>query len=675
MLKKYLVIGLCSMVSVAVSGQEGCEHVSSPKALKALEQSKDRDKSAAEKKAAAQKAIELDPECLPCIHQLGEMAFFRAKSGGMDFAEAKELFKSLVEKCDVYHPEPFYYLGAMAYADREYDDAIKYFELFLRFPSDDPTKLGKQYEKKYAEVEEALPHVKAYREIYQNKTPFDPEKVMGVCSDKEEYLPLLSPDGELMFYTRQFQKQAKGDVEPKMVEELTWSKRKNINETFDQGAALPSPFNLGQNYGGITISIDNKEMIVAKKNPKPKNPGNFDLFSTQYIKKVDKDGNKFYEWEEMKDLGPNVNTDNGWEGQPALSGDGNTLVFVTVREGCIKDGSGNPTHDLFYSTKQPDGSWGVAQPMKGAINTKGQEKAPYFHADSKTLYFSSDEHLGVGGMDIFYTKINDDFSCGEIKNIGAPINDENDQIGVIVSSDGELGYFGAKKFRGERTWDIYSFTMPPRAKPEKVMLVKGEVKNKEGEPVSNAEVELKYTESGEVEKVKVNEDDGTYATIMKVGTKEDVVLSVKGDDIAFNTRVIAHKEDTVPPVVVKLDMKTETLEGDKPFAINDIQYGSNKAELMESSFIILKEFAQFLNEHPNMEVEIRGHTDASGSDQANLALSMERAFEVMNFLAKNGVDGKRLSAKGFGETMPIASNDTEDGRSKNRRTEFFVKKL
>ena len=145
MLKKYLIIGLCAVVSVAVNGQEGCEHVSSPKALKALEQSKDRDKSAAEKKAAAQKAIEIDPECLPCIHQLGEMAFFRAKSGGMDFAEAKELFKSLVEKCDVYHPEPFYYLGAMAYADREYDDAIKYFELFLRFPSDDPTKLGKQY--------------------------------------------------------------------------------------------------------------------------------------------------------------------------------------------------------------------------------------------------------------------------------------------------------------------------------------------------------------------------------------------------------------------------------------------------------------------------------------------------------------------------------------------------
>jgi cytochrome c-type biogenesis protein CcmH/NrfG len=153
MLKRYCIGGLLALVSLTVRSQEGCEHVPLPKALKALEQSRDRDNNAAEKKAAAQKAIEIDPECLPCIHQLGEMAFFRAKSGGMDFAESKDLFKSLIEKCDVYHPEPFYYLGAMAYADREYDDAIKYFELFLRFPSDDPTKLGKQYEKKYAEVE------------------------------------------------------------------------------------------------------------------------------------------------------------------------------------------------------------------------------------------------------------------------------------------------------------------------------------------------------------------------------------------------------------------------------------------------------------------------------------------------------------------------------------------
>jgi outer membrane protein OmpA-like peptidoglycan-associated protein len=205
------------------------------------------------------------------------------------------------------------------------------------------------------------------------------------------------------------------------------------------------------------------------------------------------------------------------------------------------------------------------------------------------------------------------------------------------------------------------------------MLVKGEVKKKDGEPPVNAEVEIKYTGSGEVDKVKVNEDDGSYAAIMKVGTKEDVVLSVKGEDVAFNTRIIAHKEDSVPPVVIKLDMKTEVLQDNQPFPIDDIRYGTNKADLLGSSFLILNEFAQYLKEHPNMIVEIRGHTDASGSDQANLALSMDRAFEVMSYLVQQGIEGKRLSAKGFGETMPIASNDSEDGRAKNRRTEFFVK--
>ena len=175
--------------------------------------------------------------------------------------------------------------------------------------------------------------------------------------------------------------------------------------------------------------------------------------------------------------------------------------------------------------------------------------------------------------------------------------------------------------------------------------------------------------------MKVNDDDGSYATIMKVGTGQDVTLSVKGDDVAFNTRVISHKEDTVPPVVIKLDMKTETLTNDQPFPIPDIVYGTNKAELKESSLPILNEFAVFMNEHPNMVIEIRGHTDASGRDEDNLALSMERAFEVMNFLVKAGVDGKRITARGYGETQPIAPNDTEEGRSKNRRTEFFVKSM
>ncbi len=669
----FLSIVSCIFVITIAFSQEPCEHQPSDKVLKLLEKSKDRKNDSNDRTEAIEKALEIDPECLPCLHQKGEMEFLRAKTGSLDFTASKETFKNLIDLCPTYHPEPFYYLGAMCYADREYDIALTYFDQFLRFESDDPKIMDKQYEKKYKDVEEALPNVKAYQAIYSNKFPFDPQKVRGVSSDKEEYLPLLSPDGEIMFYTRQFLKQAKGDVDPKQVEEFTWSKRTDINQDFNEGSALPPPFNVGENYGGVTISLDNKEMIIAKKNPKPKNPGNFDLFSSRYTKKINDKGEKKYEWEPLQDLGPNINTENGWEGQPTLSGDGKILVFATVREGCIKDGSGNPTHDLFYSIKQADGTWSAASPLKGMVNTKGQEKGPYFHSDSHTLYFSSDGHIGVGGLDIFHCKMNEDLSFSEIKNIGFPINDENDQIGVIVSSDGDIGYFGARKYKGAKGWDVYSFKMPPAAKPDKVMLVKGEVTKKDGEPPSNAEVEIKYSESGKVDKVKVNEDDGSYAAIMKVGTKEDVMLSVKGEEVAFNTRIIAHKEDTVPAVVAKLNMKTEELKDNQPFPIPDILYGTNKADLLSSSFVILNEFAQYLKDHPNMIVEIRGHTDGAGSDQANLALSMDRAFEVMNYLVKQGVEGKRLSAKGYGESMPIDTNETEEGRAKNRRTEFFVK--
>ncbi|MCC6601222.1 MAG: OmpA family protein, partial [Crocinitomicaceae bacterium] len=299
----------------------------------------------------------------------------------------------------------------------------------------------------------------------------------------------------------------------------------------------------------------------------------------------------------------------------------------------------------------------------------------YMHSDSKTLYFSSNGRVGVGGMDIYYCKMNDDGTFSDPKNIGYPINTEEDQLGIVVSSDGELAYFGANKYLGGKGMDIFEFKMPDQAKPERVLVLKGEVKNEEGNPVQNASVEVKYAQSGTTEKISVNNDDGSYAAIVRMNQKEDVLLSVAGDGIAFNSRIVAKKEDTKPPVVIKLNMETMTEMENKPFVINDIMYSTNSAEIEKDSKLILDEFAAYLVVHPSLEIEIRGHTDNVGNDQSNLTLSMDRAFEVLNYLASKGVEGKRMSYKGFGETKPVSSNDTEEGRSKNRRTEFLIRRM
>ncbi|MFM7105200.1 MAG: hypothetical protein ACKOW8_06730, partial [Flavobacteriales bacterium] len=490
------------------------------KIAKWLEQSFDNRKYETEERIGfLQKALEEDDKCLPCLLRLAEIEFKVAKKGG-SFASSKSRLLRLHELCENYHSEVYYMLGAMMYADREYVDAEKYFERFLRFPDDDPSKFDKDYQKKYDEVEEALKSVKVYAEIFNSPFEFTPKKVEGVSTGSDEFLPLISPDGEIMFYSRKGQRQAKGDLVPRTVEEFSWSKRANINNPFDVGAALPNPFNLGRSCGGAAITPDNKEMIVATKNPTAKNPENIDLFATRYEFLPNDAGNKVYKWSELKLLGDNINTETGFEGQPTLSGDGKTLYFVSVREDCIKDPFGNPSHDLFFSVRDEKGQWQKAKPLSGGINTKGQEKAPFMHSDSKTLYFASNGHIGVGGMDLYYTKVNDDGSIGVIKNFGIPVNTEEDELGIVVASDGELAYFGAKNFLNQKGWDVFEFHMPEKAKPDKVMVVKGQVKTKQGDPPSGATVEINYMESGKNESIEVNDDDGTFAAVVKMSGTE-----------------------------------------------------------------------------------------------------------------------------------------------------------
>jgi outer membrane protein OmpA-like peptidoglycan-associated protein/tetratricopeptide (TPR) repeat protein len=666
-------IGIWMSMTSLLGWTQHCESVPEGKAKKILEQSEDRKKYTSEERIEMlEKALEEDPQCLPCMLKLGEALFIRAKRGG-SFDRPKQVFKLLEEQCPTYHSEQFYFLGAMQYADREYAAAIKSFEAFLRFPDDDPSKFERDYQKKYAEVEEALISVKTYDEIFANPFEFNPIKVEGVTSPNDEYLPMISPDGEIMFITRMTVKQAKGDVTPKQIEEFTWCKRADINSKFDNGTPLPTPFNKGTSCGGATVSVDNKEMIVAMKNPKPKNPNNFDLFSTNYTLTTNDRGEKIYVWGDLMDLGPNINTENNWESQPSLSGDGKTLFFVTIRPENLADQNG-PTHDIYMSKRNNDGTWGPAKPLPATINTTGQEKAPFMHSDSHTLYFASSGHTGVGGLDIFYCQMNPDGTFTQPKNMGVPINTEGDEIGIVVTADGEVAYFGARNFKGSKGYDVFQFDMPEKAKPEKVMILKGEVKNDQGEPVKDAKVVLNYNESKTTEEVKVNADDGKFAAIVRVQKNEDITLNVKGENLAFNSRIVARKDEPKPSVA-KLEVTAPVKEANKAFVINDILYATASANLQESSKLILADFAKYLQENPTMLVEIRGHTDDVGDAGKNKSLSAERAFEVLNYLVGAGVNSKQLTYQGFGEEKPISDNATEAGRMKNRRTEFFIKKM
>lgn len=677
--KEFTKYSLTLLMTLIISsiGLSQCEFEPSEKVTKLLEKSADKKKYDSEKRNDFLiDALDEDDKCWPCMHRLGVLNFKRSKRSGSSFGNAQSMLNQLTEACPEYHSDPLYYLGAISYAERDYEAALDYFDRFIHFPDDDPSAFAKDYDKKYDEVQETLPDIRFWKEFYESDMELDPTRVDGVSSTSDEYLPAISPDGEIMFYTRKFMKKAKGDLYSTQVEEFTESHRDDINALFDEGRALPAPFNVNAKYGGATISVDNKEMYIAASNPAQGNPGNIDLYKTTYKLAYDEVKQKnVYTWTELESLGDHINTEMGWEAQPSLSGDGQLLFFTKVGPECMTTVNGDFSHDIFVCKRQEDGSWSAPKSAGNTINTTGHEKTPFMHSDSKTLYFASSGLRGKGGMDIFYCKMDDQGVFGKAKNIGHPVNSTEDETGLIVSADGEAAYFASQRIKGGKGYDVYSFQLPEKAKPEKVMVLKGVAQNDDGDPAPEARIQLTYAQSKEVQEIKVNEEDGRYATIVNLERGEDVVMSVVGKDIAFNSRIVADKDDLEPPAVVKLEVKTQVLSTNTPFLINDIYYSTNSADIDRASKIILDQFALYLADNPSLFIEIRGHTDDVGSEGDNLALSMDRAFEVKGYLERQGVPGKRITAQGFGESKPLDYLDLESIRAKNRRTEFVIKKM
>lgn len=646
------------------------------KAVKLLEKANNKKKyKSAQRTQFYRDALETDENCLECMFRLGLKAYKRAKNESYDFTQAYSYLKPLVALCPEYHSDPFYYLGAMSYADQHYTEALDYFDQFLKFPSDDEDKLGRDYNENYENVKAAIPSVEFYQKYAENPVDYDPQKVEEISSKEgEEYLPVLSPDNEIIFFTKKHQKKSKGIVGASWVEEFTMSKRADINSSFGEPKALPAPFNLGDNYGGATISVDNKEMYVAKVQPNGLNPQNIDIFKTTYAKEFDEDkGEDVYRWSELESIGDHINTKQGWEAQPSLSADGKLLFFASARPESVAGPDGNPSVDIYYCERQSDGSWGNPQNLE-SINTKGSDKTPFMHSDSRTLYFASNARRGFGGFDLFFTRQSDDGSWSEPENLGYPINSEKDEEGLIVATDGRLAYFSSK-MEDSYTKDIFSFELPERAKPQKVMLLKGTAKDENDQVVEGLEIEIKSDSRTEPETIKVDAEDGTYAAVVNVEKEEDVVVMMKKDGYAFNAQLLTTKDELKKPAVIKMKTEVQKIKTNTPFVIQDITYATSSSDINSESKTILSLFALYLQDNPSLKIEIRGHTDNVGNLQDNLALSTDRAFEVLGYLQSKGVESSRLSYKGYGPNKPISSNDTEVGRRKNRRTEFVVTKM
>ena len=601
------------------------------------------------------KALEYDSDYADAIWRLGQIYFSQYRS-----REAENYLRRLVSLCPDYNAEAYFMLARIEYGREDYTKAISYLEKFL----DDIDRI--KSDRDYDNAVYMLDQARFLNMIFGQKVPFEPYKVKEISTDDDEYLAIISPDGELAFFTRKSKAESSHGAiiwSERYKEQFMFSERRNGN--FERGELMPPPFNMQGNEGGATVTARNDELfytICSNININGIAYNNCDIYYSRLI---------WDQWTPLVKL--DFNRDDSWESQPSVSADGKTLYFASDRPG------GYGGTDIWVVYKDNGNNWGKPQNLGPGINTPGNEKTPFIHTDSQTLYFSSanryDEndslfpgHRGLGGYDIFFTRFTND-KWSKPKNIGYPINSEADDLSFFVSTDGSTGYFSSNKIESNGKYNLYAFELYQDARPEKVVFIKGEIKDEFDIPVYDSKVELKSVTTQRVTTVDVDSFSGKY--VATAIFDDDFVLTVKKPDHIYQSRYI-DKDSSIFTAPVEINFEIEKVEAGKSYELHDILYPTNSAELSNRSRVILDEFIVFLRDNPGIRVAIHGHTDDVGEDAFNLDLSKRRAHSVYYYLTTKGIPSSRLSWQGFGKTRPVADNTTEEGRAKNRRTEFVI---
>ncbi len=669
---KYLTL-LFLVFSLSASAQEECELPDNGKVKKLYEKALDRKKTkdATKRMEYMKQAIEEDESCAPCYWDLAKRSYSKARYNKTSFVKAKEYYEQVEELCPNYHSDLYYYLGLMNYQEGNSKEAEKYFKRFVEFKDKDDRKFDKNYLDKKKAAERVLPELNFKNTFFNNPVPFFPKMVEYVSTEGDEYLPMISADDESLFFTRVYMKKDLGDIVSTRVEELVVSTRNSSKEKFDNGIALPKPFNVGQNYGGVSISLNNKELYLCAC-AEVNNYNNCDIFVSNYeYKPNEKTGRFEYHWSELKNLGDAINSETTWEAQPSISADGKTLYFATSRPS-------SEGIDIYFSEKQEDGTWSKAKSMGSVINTTGNDKAPFMHTDSKTMYFASQisgKRRGAGDYDIFFSKQNEDGQWSEPKNLGYPINSAQAEDGLIVNITGSTAYFSSGRIKnGAGGKDIYSFELPNEAKPEKVVLMKGNLSNGKGETINEATLSLNYEDESKNKEIDIVTDDGSFAIAVNMEKEDKVMVQLKKEKTAYQSRLIK-ESDATAGVLKNRDIEVKTLKVGQSFDIKDIVFATNSAELNSDARFILNNFLGYLKSNPSIKFKVVGHTDDVGNVKANQVLSFNRANSVLDYLVQHGISKSRISADGKGESNPKVSNTSEKNRQMNRRTEIIVLSL
>jgi len=486
-------------------------------------------------------------------------------------------------------------------------------------------------------------------ESIENPVKFEPNRLdESINSEFDEYWPTPTLDGRHLVFTRLIKDSLARPQEDFFIAEL---------DSLEWEVKPLSDVNTPDNEGAQTLSADSRIMFFTACN-RAEGFGSCDIYFSRFI-----DGR----WTEPRNAGAPLNT-RYWEAQPSFSSDNRYLYFSSNRPG------GKGKKDIwriefmgFDEAGYP--RWSKPENLE-VINTVGDEISPFIHANNQNFYFASDTQVGMGGFDLFSAMIDEFGQVHDLKNMGYPINTYLDDMGLTINSIGDIAYFSSAR-EAEHGLDIFSFNLDRGLQPQPVTYVKATVRNKKTQEPIAANIELVNLNS-KFEKSRLQKADENGEVMLALPLRRNYAFNVSEEGYMFYSQSmqLADANTLTDPII--LDIELEPIEVGAQMELYNIYFETDSFRILPQSEPELQKLVTFLKNNKELHVEIQGHTDSTGNPESNLELSKQRANSVVEYLVQNQIALNRLEYEGYGDTRPIADNETAEGRRQNRRTTIKI---
>lgn len=476
-----------------------------------------------------------------------------------------------------------------------------------------------------------------------------PEPLTNLNSPYDEVLPVVSPDGRILYFDRKKHPMNTGAD----LNDDIWYARRMQDSTWSTPLNIGKPLNDdGHNFINA-VSADGNMVLLGNTYSKSESP-------THWMSASEKNENGWQSPVPVTIIGfSNKDQYNEF----SMSADGQFIVLSIESDGT------NGMRDIYISKKISDRYYSKPRNLGKTVNTAAVEMSPFLAADGQTLYYASNGLPGYGGYDIYVTRRLDETweNWSTPLNLGAGINTADWEAYFTTDAKGEMAYFCSSL--GVDNLDLYRVKLSPAAQPEDLIQFTGKVLDRSGGTYISAKISyVLLSDSLTDEGNSLTYTGESFNAYLKPSSTYLVTIQADGYFQQVN--------EVITPANTKFPLSTDFYLIPKrvgaSVVLENIYFRVNTSILVDSSFAELEKIALFLLEHPGVQMEVRGHTNGLCDDTYCLSLSTRRARSVVDFLIDHGVEEDRLSFKGMGKTEPVSDNNTAEGRSKNQRVEFVL---